>query len=245
MSATDNPASPEEITDVVAATDGDTTVVAAEVTDTDLPPGDQGVSNIWSFLTYWAAHIWVLGYCGVLAGAFTIQFVMGEFPCPLCMLQRYGMLLSTLGALFIIMQARRGTLTPTRYMQGLGMGAIGALAGATVSVRQILLHIKPGDPGYGEPVMGMHLYTWAFITFFVVLLYVGAASMLAPRGIPKTSNEGASKVISNIVIIVFLALLVANVIAIIFLEGFAFVLPDDPTSYGLIDQIQGNPIPQG
>ena len=49
----------------------------------------------------------MLGYCRVLAGAFTIQFAMGEFPCPLCMLQRYGMILSTLGALFIIMQARR------------------------------------------------------------------------------------------------------------------------------------------
>ena len=31
----------------------------------------------------------------------------------------------------------------------------------------------------------------------------------------------------------------ANVIAIIFLEGFAGVLPDDPTSYNLIDQLTG------
>jgi disulfide bond formation protein DsbB len=219
-------------------------IVAAEVVTADQSPGDTGASTVWSFLTFWGAHLWVLGYSGVLAGAFTIQLVMGEFPCPLCMLQRYGMILSTLGALFIIMQARRGTLTPTRYMQGLGMGAIGALAGALVSTRQILLHIKPGDPGYGEPVMGLHLYSWALITFFCVLVYVGLASMLAPRGIPMASNEGAAKWISNIVVAIILFMLVANVIAIIFLEGFAWVLPDDPTSYGLIDQIQGNPIPQ-
>ena len=34
------------------------------------------------------------------------------------MLQRGGMILSSLGALFVIMQARRGTLTASRYAQG-------------------------------------------------------------------------------------------------------------------------------
>jgi hypothetical protein len=38
------------------------------------------------------------------------------------MLQRYGMILATLGALFVIMQARRGELTTARYAQGLGIG---------------------------------------------------------------------------------------------------------------------------
>jgi disulfide bond formation protein DsbB len=56
--------------------------------------------------------------------AFYIQFVMHEFPCPLCMLQRYAMFLSSLGALFVIMQARRGELTTARYGQGrVGLGA--------------------------------------------------------------------------------------------------------------------------
>ncbi len=100
-------------------------------------------------------HAWVFAYIGVLLGAFTIQFAQGEFPCPLCMLQRYGMILSTLGALWVIMQARRGELTPARYAQGLGLGVLGAAAGALVSVRQILLHIKPGDPGYGSLCHGL------------------------------------------------------------------------------------------
>ena len=135
-------------------------------------------------LLFWGMHAWVFAYIGVLLGAFTIQFAQGEFPCPLCMLQRYGMILSTLGALWVIMQARRGELTPARYAQGLGLGVLGAAAGALVSVRQILLHIKPGDPGYGSPVMGYHLYTWALITFYVVILFVAAVSILAPVGIP-------------------------------------------------------------
>jgi disulfide bond formation protein DsbB len=175
-----------------------------------------------------------------MLSAFYIQFAMGEFPCPLCMLQRYGMILSTLGALYVVMQARRGTLTTSRYAQGLGMGLLGALAGASVSVRQILLHIKPGDPGYGEPVLGLHLYTWAFITFAIVMAYCAVMLMLSPRGIPAAPAEGtAARAVSTAVIWLFIGVVAANVVAIIFLEGFAAVLPDDPESYNLIDQIRG------
>ncbi len=189
-------------------------------------------------LLFWAMHLWVLAYSGVMLGAFTIQFVGGEYPCPLCMLQRYGMVLSTIGALWIVMQARRGELTPLRYAQGLGMGVLGAAAGALVSVRQILLHIKPGDPGYGEPVLGMHLYTWALITFYVVILFVAVVSMLAPVGIPEApTGAGAQRTVSTLIVGLFVLVVAANVIAIIFLEGFAWVLPDDPTGYNLLDQL--------
>lgn len=190
-------------------------------------------------LLFWGMHAWVFAYVGVLLGAFTIQFAEGEFPCPLCMLQRYGMILSTLGALWVIMQARRGQLTPVRYMQGLGMGVLGAAAGALVSVRQILLHIKPGDPGYGSPVLGYHLYTWALITFYIVILFVAILSMLAPIAIPEAPESKGALTLSSIVVWVFVVLVAANVVAIFFLEGFALVLPDDPTSYNLIDQLTG------
>ena len=200
----------------------------------------QRTSGPWGFITFWGLHAWVLAYTVVMLSAFFIQFVMGEFPCPLCMLQRYGMILSTLGALFVIMQARRGTLTTARYAQGLGMGAIGVLSGISVSIRQIELHIMPGDPGYGEPFLRLHLYTWAFITFAIVLIYVGVMSMLMPHGIPQAPAAGtlANKV-STVIIWLFIGVVAANVVAIIFLEGFAAVLPDDPVSYNLIDQLTG------
>ena len=70
--------------------------------------------GLWGFITFWGLHAWVVAYSVVMLSAFYIQFVMGEFPCPLCMLQRYGMILATLGALFVIMQARRGELTTAR-----------------------------------------------------------------------------------------------------------------------------------
>jgi disulfide bond formation protein DsbB len=196
--------------------------------------------GVWGFITYWGLHAWVVAYTVVMLSAFFIQFVKGEFPCPLCMLQRYGMILSTLGALYIIMQARRGALTTARYAQGLGLGLLGVLAGSSVSLRQIALHIKPGDHGYGEPFLGLHLYTWAFVTFAIVMIYVAAALILMPRGIPHAPGEGtAARAISTAIIWLFIGVVAANVVAIVFLEGFAPVLPDDPNSYHLIEQLTG------
>ena len=201
---------------------------------------DAPQTGLWPTLAFWGLHAWMLAYCVVMLSAFAIQFIGGEFPCPLCMLQRYGMILSTLGALYVIMQARRGTLTAARYAQGLGMGLLAVVAGASVSVRQILLHIKPGDEGYGEPVLGLHLYTWAFITFAIVMVYVAVMLMLMPRGIPQAPAPGtAARGLSTAVIWLFIGVVAANVIAIIFLEGFAGVLPDDPDSYNLIEQLSG------
>lgn len=215
------------MSDVVVETDPDT--ASSE---------DRG--GVWGFITYWGLHAWILAYSVVMLSAFYIQFVKGEFPCPLCMLQRYGMILSTLAALFVIMQARRGTLTTARYAQGLGMGLLAVLAGASVSVRQIELHILPGDPGYGEPFLRLHLYTWAFVTFAIVMIYVGVMLMLMPRGIPQAPPAGSTaRTVSNVVIWIFIGVVAANVVAIIFLEGFAPILPDDPMSYNLIDQLTG------
>lgn len=194
-------------------------------------------SGLWSALLYWGAVGWMLAYCGVLLSAFAVQLIGGEFPCPLCMLQRYAMILSTLGAMWIVMQARRGELTTRRYAQGLGMGIVAAVVGAIFSTRQVLLHILPGDEGYGEPVLGLHLYTWALITFVVVILYCGIAAMLAPTAIPQAPTSGLGRAITTAVVWLFLAVVAANVVGIIFLEGFAWVLPDNPTGYNLIDQL--------
>ena len=206
------------------------------------PGGPEVRGGLWSFTSFWGLHAWIFAYSFVMLSAFYIQFAEGEFPCPLCMLQRYGMILSTAGALFIVMQARRGTLTTARYSQGLGMGLLGALiGGAEVSVRQILLHINPGDPGYGAPVLGLHLYTWALITFIIVIAYCGVRLVLTPLGIPQAPPAGSALWrLSTVIIWIFIAVVAANVVAIIFLEGFAWVLPDDPTGYTLIDQLTGS-----
>jgi disulfide bond formation protein DsbB len=216
----------------------------AAATDTDLSVGAIDSSmpgrGRWGSVSYWGLLVWVFSYCFVMTSAFYIQLAVGESPCPLCMLQRYGMFLSSLGAVFVIMQARRGTLTASRYAQGLGMGLVGGLAGASVSIRQILLHIEPGDPGYGHPVLGLHLYTWAFITFAIVAIYVGVMLTVMPQSIPVAPAAGSPvRLLSAIIVWWLIALAAANVIAIILLEGISWVLPDNPTGYNLLDQLTG------
>ncbi len=72
----------------------------------------------------------------------------------------------------------------------------------------------------------------------IVLIYCGAMLILMPRGIPAApAATSPLRRVSTAVIWLFIAVVAANVVAIIFLEGFAFVLPDDPSSYTLIDQL--------
>lgn len=189
---------------------------------------------------YWFLHLWVLAYCGVLLAAFALQFGLGELPCPLCMLQRYCMLLSSLGPFWIIVQANRGVLTLPNYQQGLGLAALGALLGAVISTRQILLHILPGDPGYGSAMFGAHLYTWALLTFFITLLAVAALGIVAPvTASEKAGTPVRQPLASTLTLGLFFLALAANAVMIIFLEGFAWVLPDDPTNYHLLEQVRG------
>ena len=64
--------------------------------------------------------------------------------------------------------------------------------------------------------------------------------ILMPRGIPHAPAAGsAGWKVSTAIIWIFIGVIAANVIAIIFLEGFAPVLPDDPEGYNLIDQLTG------
>jgi hypothetical protein len=54
-----------------------------------------------------------------------------------------------------------------------GLVIIAALLGAAIAARQILLHILPGDTGFGSPFLGLHFYTWAFLFFVSAMLAAG------------------------------------------------------------------------
>ena len=173
----------------------------------------------------------------LLIGTLLLQFVLSALPCPLCMLQRYGMILSTLSALWIVRQAQTGTLTLAGYMQGLGLGTLGAFAGAVFAARQVLLHILPGDVGYGSPMLGLHLYSWAFITFVVVIVFTGLLGVLSTVAIPEAPKENSlASHMSSAIGFAFLVMVAINAVMIVFLEGFNWVLPDDPTGYDLFQQ---------
>ena len=117
----------------------------------------------------WVNVLALFALIGVLAGSLHLQFGIGEQPCPLCLVQRSAMVGLAIGPLMNLLWGMR----PAHY----ALSILAAMVGGAGSTRQILLHIAaPGDPGYGPAVMGLHLYTWAFITFAIAI--VGCAVML-------------------------------------------------------------------
>lgn len=101
---------------------------------------------------------------GVLLGAFSVQIFEHEHPCPLCYLQRLGMLGVAFGAFLNI---RFGA---HRFHYALCF--LSVLFGGFVALRQISLHICPGFPTFGLPVWGLSLYTWSFLVFVSTFLYI-------------------------------------------------------------------------
>lgn len=108
--------------------------------------------------------IFILMLCGMITGAFIFQYVYKEPPCPLCLLQRMGMIGVMCGGL---LNLRFGI-----HIRHYVISLLSAIIGSAVSVRHILLHIAPGSTPFGTPVLGLSLYTWAFISFIVAIVVI-------------------------------------------------------------------------
>ncbi len=106
------------------------------------------------------------GIALVLAAAFAAQLWLNELPCPLCLLQRIQFALLAIGPMLNVRFGPR----PSHY----AISLLTAAAGAAFAMRQVLLHIMPGDPGYGSALLGYHYYTWAFIGFAVAIVLIAA-----------------------------------------------------------------------
>ena len=114
----------------------------------------------------------------VLAAAFAAQLVLHELPCPLCLLQRILFAVLAIGPILNIRFGPR----PSHY----ALSLLAAVAGAVASTRQVLLHIMPGDAGYGSALLGYHYYTWALIGFIVAIVLL-AAMLLFDRQFERTT----------------------------------------------------------
>ena len=117
------------------------------------------------------------GLIAVLLVAYADQLAGHDLPCPLCLLQRVALVGVAYGLLLNLRFGPR----PSAY----GIMLLAALFGMAASGRQILLHVMPGSGAYGAPLLGLHLYTWSFILFVLVIL--GTAVLLlvpAPTALP-------------------------------------------------------------
>jgi disulfide bond formation protein DsbB len=156
----------------------------------------------------------------VLVLAFVDQLWFRDLPCPLCILQRVGFVAAGFGlALNLIFGPR-----PSHY----GVMILGAVAGAVVSVRQILLHIVPGSGSYGNAILDLHLYSWALIAFSLIIIG-GAIMLLFDRQFVTTEPTRLS-VLPVTAFMVFAALAVANMISTLAICGVG-LCPEAPGGY--------------
>jgi disulfide bond formation protein DsbB len=162
----------------------------------------------------------------VLAGAFIEQIVFGELPCPLCLLQRAGLIAVGLGFLLNL----RFGVQPLHY----GIALFGALIGASTSVRQILLHIAPGDPGFSKALFGFHMYTWSFITFVGIMLGIAFLLCLCKTGHNERPLNTRMAGLSSLF---FLLIVAANLLSTLLECGFT-QCGDDPSSYLWLDALR-------
>lgn len=118
----------------------------------------------------------------VLLGAYAYQYIKQEDPCPLCLLQRLGMI--GVGAA-ILLNLRFGI-----KVEHYGLAILSAMVGRFVALRQISLHICPQFPTFGEPVLGFDLYVWSYIVFNCSIF--ASAVLLILYGFSKEHEEPPS-----------------------------------------------------
>ena len=164
----------------------------------------------------------------MLAAAFAAQFVLHELPCPLCLLQR--ILFATL-AIGPILNIRFGP-RPSHY----AMSLFAAVAGAVVSTRQVLLHIMPGDAGYGSALLGFHYYTWALIGFIAAIVLL-AAILLFDRQFDDTAPQPISGgAFAQAAVWLVIGLTALNVVSTLLECGFG-ACADNPAVYELLKHV--------
>jgi disulfide bond formation protein DsbB len=173
-----------------------------------------------------AINVWVLVL--ILAGGFAVQLLTGELPCPLCVMQRIALMLCALGPLHILISARDGTLTSRAAAVANGMAIIAALLGAVASGRQVLLHILPGDPGFGAPVLGLHLYTWGLIAF---ICQVAASGVMLIVTVWLEERPAMWAGLARWTATALATVIVANLLSVIAEAGLHWGLPESPEHY--------------
>ena len=152
-----------------------------------------------------------------LLGAFWVQFVWNEAPCPLCLLQRMCMILAGLGLIWILTGDGLTNRAADRalWSQGFAIAVLAATLGLCIALRQVLLHIAPDAPGFGTPILGYHLYSWAFGIFIAMLLCSGI-SLLLTESLSVIDEAYKKLLLTRISLWVFGLLILANALVVSF-----------------------------
>jgi disulfide bond formation protein DsbB len=165
----------------------------------------------------------------VLIAAFAAQFLLHELPCPLCLLQRIQFAMLAVGPMLNLRYGPR----PSHY----ALSLLAAAAGAAFAIRQVLLHILPGDPGFGSAILGLHYYTWAFLGFAAAVVLIGIVMLFDRQFADAAERPPAPSLFARTAVWIVIAVTVVNVAATLIECGFG-ACADNPVDYELLKTLR-------
>jgi len=134
---------------------------------------------------------------GILIAAYYQQFFKGNLICPLCYLQRLGLIGIAVGGM---MNLRFGIRN-----QHYALSLLSLFFGGGVAIRHICLHICPGMYLFGHPVMGLGLYTWSFIVYACSFFAIIVLLFLPTKDEAPVKMNGFEKFVFCVVVLMTLA----------------------------------------
>lgn len=163
----------------------------------------------------------LLGITAISLAAVAIQFLFNELPCPLCLLQRAGILAIGIGYLMSLMLGCK-----SRYI---ALSTFAAIFTMFFAIRQVLLHITPNSTGYGDVILGAHMYTWVVVVGSTIVLWNCLMNLYLEDNYRKPRNNTLLS-IGRITMAMFILTIALNV-GLTFMECGFGQCHDNPISY--------------
>ncbi|HKU87430.1 MAG TPA: disulfide bond formation protein B [Casimicrobiaceae bacterium] len=155
----------------------------------------------------------MLGVAAILTAAMTLQYAIGELPCPLCLLERVALFGVCFGILLNFRCGYSGRNT--------GCSLLFAVLLLVVSVRQTLLDIypRPGHAYIGSAIFGIHMPVWSIIIAVALLtVYALKLALLGGDDILRDADSQAQrhfKRIADLLGLYVVALVAINFVSVI------------------------------
>ncbi|MCD6047892.1 MAG: disulfide bond formation protein [Gammaproteobacteria bacterium] len=153
----------------------------------------------------------LIGISCILLFAFVAQIALWELPCPLCLLQRIGLLAMAFGFLLNMHYQIR----PTHY----ALSILAAIATGIAATRQIVIGALPPH-GYGYPILGLHLYTWtallctATVIYTCILMCIPGQYQLTHYDRPVEAKSSVVRWVCHFAFSFLVLMLIGNVISV-------------------------------
>lgn len=166
----------------------------------------------------------LLSLCGIIMVSFIaiiLQITKHELPCPLCLLQRIGIL--AIGFAYML------NLLESPKVRNYALANVAAVITCIVAVRQVVLNISPDITPYGIPFLGKELYTWTVVLCIINILWNSILIYIINN---NSGTNVSTKIdfIPKVIIGLYILVIVLNIVST-FLECGLTQCPDNPISY--------------